>query len=32
MREALARHDALVRETIVRANGYVFKTVGELFS
>jgi len=27
----LARHDALVREAIVRANGYVFKTVGDAF-
>ena len=31
MREALARHDALVREAIVSANGYVFKTVGDAF-
>ena len=31
MRTTLARHDALVRETIVSANGYVFKTVGDAF-
>jgi predicted ATPase/class 3 adenylate cyclase len=31
MREALARHDALVREIILSANGYVFKTVGDAF-
>ena len=31
MRVALARHDALVREAIVSANGYVFKTVGDAF-
>ena len=31
MREALAQHDARVRETIVRTNGYVFKTVGDAF-
>ena len=31
MRVALARHDALVRTTIVNANGYVFKTVGDAF-
>ncbi len=31
MRVALARHDALVREAIVTANGHVFKTVGDAF-
>src|SRR3984893_19144455 len=31
MRTALARHDALVREAIVSANGYVFKTVGDAY-
>jgi class 3 adenylate cyclase len=31
MRIALARHDALMRDTIVNANGYVFKTVGDAF-
>ena len=31
MRVALARHDALVREAIISANGYVFKTVGDAF-
>ena len=31
MRVALARHDALMREAIVSANGYVFKTVGDAF-
>jgi len=31
MRVALARHDALMRETIVSANGYVFQTVGDAF-
>ena len=31
MRVALARHDALLREAIVNANGYVFKTVGDAF-
>ena len=31
MRVALARHDALVRDAIVSANGYVFKTVGDAF-
>ncbi|MEO8755273.1 MAG: adenylate/guanylate cyclase domain-containing protein, partial [Casimicrobiaceae bacterium] len=29
MRVALARHDALMRDTIVGANGHVFKTVGD---
>lgn len=31
MRVSLARHDALMREAIVAANGYVFKTVGDAF-
>jgi predicted ATPase/class 3 adenylate cyclase/Tfp pilus assembly protein PilF len=31
MRTALARHDVLMRETIVSANGHVFKTVGDAF-
>jgi class 3 adenylate cyclase len=31
MRAALARHDALMREAIVNANGHVFKTVGDAF-
>ena len=31
MRVALARHDALMRETIVGANGHVFRTVGDAF-
>jgi class 3 adenylate cyclase len=31
MRVALARHDALLREIIVHANGHVFKTVGDAF-
>src|SRR5437762_5344193 len=31
MGATLARHDALARETIVSANGYVFKTVGDAF-
>jgi len=31
MRVALVRHDTLLRNTIVRANGYVFKTVGDAF-
>jgi class 3 adenylate cyclase len=31
MRTALARHDELMREGIVSANGYVFKTVGDAF-
>src|ERR1700693_4422225 len=31
MRAALARHDALMREAIVSANGHVFKTVGDAF-
>ena len=31
MRVALARHDVLLREAIVGANGFVFKTVGDAF-
>ena len=31
MRQALARHDALLREAIESHNGYVFKTVGDAF-
>ncbi len=31
MQAALARHDALLREAIENANGYVFKTVGDAF-
>ncbi|WP_309721132.1 tetratricopeptide repeat protein [Armatimonas sp.] len=31
MQIALARHDALLRESIENANGYVFKTVGDAF-
>src|SRR5437867_7602557 len=31
MREALARHDALVREAIEANGGYVFKTMGDAF-
>ena len=31
MKVSLARHDALMRETIGAANGYVFKTVGDAF-
>ena len=31
MQIALARHDALLREAIESANGYVFKTVGDAF-
>src|SRR5205809_285229 len=31
MRSALARHDALLRTSIERCNGYVFKTVGDAF-
>lgn len=31
MREALARHDSLLRTAITNANGYVFKTVGDAF-
>ena len=31
MRTALARHDGLVREAIVRHGGHVFKTVGDAF-
>lgn len=31
MRTALARHDALMRETIAAANGYIFKTIGDAF-
>jgi predicted ATPase/class 3 adenylate cyclase/Tfp pilus assembly protein PilF len=31
MREALARHDHLLRTAITNANGYVFKTVGDAF-
>src|SRR5258705_366271 len=27
----LARHDALMRDSIVNANGHVFKTVGDAF-
>jgi class 3 adenylate cyclase len=29
MRAALARHDALLRETITGRGGYIFKTVGD---
>ncbi len=31
MRGTLARHDDLMREAISRANGYVFKTIGDAF-
>src|SRR5215218_4054862 len=31
MKDALARHDAIVREAIERHGGYVFKTVGDAF-
>jgi predicted ATPase/class 3 adenylate cyclase len=31
MREALQRHDDLVRDAVVRHGGYVFKTVGDAF-
>ncbi len=31
MQAALARHDAILRETIEQHNGYVFKTVGDAF-
>lgn len=31
MRTSLARHDALMREAIANANGYVFKTIGDAF-
>src|SRR5687767_6564082 len=31
MREALARHDALLRSAIESNNGHVFKTVGDAF-
>jgi class 3 adenylate cyclase len=31
MRTALARHDAILRESIERHDGYVFKTVGDAF-
>src|SRR5437867_7401587 len=31
MREALARHDALLRQAIEANGGYVFKTVGDAF-
>src|SRR5207244_5357366 len=31
MRLALARHDSILRETIERNHGYVFKTVGDAF-
>lgn len=31
MQQALARHDALLREGIERQGGYVFKTVGDAF-
>src|SRR5579884_1029708 len=31
MRQALARHDALLRETIEQQNGHVFKTIGDAF-
>jgi predicted ATPase/class 3 adenylate cyclase len=31
MKEAVRRHDRLVREAIVRRKGYVFKTVGDAF-
>ena len=29
MREALARHDALLRDAVARHGGHVFKTVGD---
>lgn len=31
MRAALARHDALMRETISASSGYIFKTIGDAF-
>src|SRR5215211_354409 len=31
MKDALARHDAILRESIERHGGYVFKTVGDAF-
>src|SRR5829696_9329611 len=31
MRVALTRHDAILRESIERHGGYVFKTVGDAF-
>ncbi|WP_309719621.1 tetratricopeptide repeat protein [Armatimonas sp.] len=31
MRQALARHDALLREVITRHQGHVFKTIGDAF-
>src|SRR5438046_2058326 len=31
MREALARHDALLRQAIEANGGYVFKTMGDAF-
>src|SRR5215212_9418118 len=31
MKHALARHDAILRESIERHGGYVFKTVGDAF-
>ena len=31
MRQALARHDAILREAIARHHGQVFKTVGDAF-
>lgn len=31
MREALARHDAILRQVIAESHGYVFKTVGDAF-
>ena len=32
MQVALERHDAIMREAIASNGGYVFKTIGELFS
>src|SRR5215213_4332568 len=31
MKDALARHDAILRDTIERHGGHVFKTVGDAF-
>ncbi len=31
MRVALVRHDALIRDAVESAGGYVFKTVGDAF-
>src|SRR5215211_2397942 len=31
MKDALARHDAILREAIKRHDGYVFKTMGDAF-